>query len=142
MLDHSRIKDLMAEIRRRTELLRETAEKVKYEEFIDQPILADATERRLQVAIQACLDIASHIVATMALEKPQKENKEVFTILFQHQIINKSLAEKLVSMAGMRNVLVHDYAEVNRDLVYKAIKNDLGDFREFVAQIQAFLERV
>lgn len=141
MIDRSRIEDRITEIRRRLNDLRETAETIDEVKFLTDSVIADATERRLQVAIQACMDIANHLVAQIAIEKPQKENKEVFLILAKHKIINEDLAKKLVKMAGMRNILVHQYMEVKRQLVYDAIKNDLGDIRDFIKQIQRFLDK-
>lgn len=141
MLDHFRIEELIAEIRRRLNVLHDTAAEVDQVKFLADSLIADASERRLQVAMQACIDVANHIVAQMALEKPKKENKEVFLILAKHKIIDKDLAEKLVCMAGMRNVLVHQYTEVARDKVYQAIKHDLSDIEEYVAQIQKFLDK-
>lgn len=102
MIDRSRIEDRITEIRRRLNDLRETAETIDEVKFLTDSVIADATERRLQVAIQACMDIANHLVAQIAIEKPQKENKEVFLILAKHKIINEDLAKKLVKMAGMR----------------------------------------
>lgn len=142
MLDRSRIEDRFSEIRRRLDVLQETAETVDNTKFLTDSMISDATERRLQVAIQACIDIASHLVAEMALDKPQKENKQLFLILAKHKIIGQDLGKKLYDMVGMRNVLVHDYTEVQRDKVYHAIAHELGDIEEFVSQIQRFLDKL
>lgn len=90
MLDRLRIEEAFAEIRRRLQQLKEVAQNIDETRFLTDSLVADATERRLQIAIQACMDIASHIVAQMALEKPQKENKEVFEILAKHKIIDEN----------------------------------------------------
>ena len=140
MIDHLRINDRIAEIRRRLRQLKESLETVSEHEFIEKDELVDATDHRLQIAIQACMDIASHIVAEMALEKPQKESKEVFMVLAREDIVADDLAKRLVAMGGMRNILVHQYMEVDDRKVYQAIKHDLGDIEEFVAQIQKFLD--
>ena len=42
----------------------------------------------------------------------------------------------------MRNILVHEYTEVEREKVYKTIKTDLGDIEEFVSQIQKFMDKL
>ena len=141
MIDHSRIEDRISEIRKRLRQLKETAESVKPEDFYKEDQIIDATERRIQLVIQACMDIASHIVAQMALEKPKKENKEVFTILAKHSILTPSIADRLSLMAGMRNILVHDYLEVDTRKIFNVISHDLKDIEEFVVEVQRFLDK-
>lgn len=141
MLDHSRIRDRLAEVRKRLQSLKKSVETVDEEQFLTDSLIADATERRLQVAIQACLDIAGHIVSQAAVKKPKQENKELFLILVELGIIENKLAKKLVQMVGIRNILVHEYLEVARERVYKAVKNDLGDIVQFAQEIEKFLEK-
>ncbi|MBI4130004.1 DUF86 domain-containing protein [Candidatus Roizmanbacteria bacterium] len=136
-----RIEDRIAEISRRLRQLKESVLVVEKDAFLENHNLMAATERHIQVAIQACMDIASHIVAQMALEKPQRENKEIFNILADQSIIDTSLANRLVSMGGMRNVLVHNYLDVDDKKVYDAVKNDLKDIEAFVKQIQEFIDK-
>jgi uncharacterized protein YutE (UPF0331/DUF86 family) len=38
-------------------------------------------------------------------------------------------------MAGFRNILVHEYLEIDRRRVFSALKNDLGDFEKFIRAI-------
>jgi uncharacterized protein YutE (UPF0331/DUF86 family) len=40
----------------------------------------------------------------------------------------------------MRNVLVHDYAEVDVDRIARAVREDIGDLREFAGAIARLLE--
>ena len=115
--------------------------KTEEENLLSDEILISAVERNLQIAIESCMDIARHFVAKIPLEKPKKENKEVVKILSKHDIITNELAEKLLDMAGMRNILVHQYMEVDDEKIYHAVKHDLGDIEEFVAQIQTFLDK-
>ncbi|MBL7078082.1 DUF86 domain-containing protein [Candidatus Shapirobacteria bacterium] len=140
MLDHSRIRDRLAAIRKRLQLLKETAAKTNEASFLASADIADAAEYRLQVAIQACLDIAAHIVSQAAMEKPKRENKELFLILYKLGVIDKKLAQKLAKMAGMRNILVHEYLSVAREKVYQAIKYELGDIIKYCQKIEEFLE--
>lgn len=110
------------------------------ETFVKDDLITSAAERNLEVAIQACLDIASHIVAQIALEKPQ-ENKELFSILAKHNIIPGNLSKRLVLMSGLRNILAHEYLEIDEEKVYFSIKNDLDDIIEYVRVIELFLEK-
>ena len=91
-------------------------------------------ERHLQVAIQSVIDIGNHVVADLDLGTAT-DYKEIFVLLAKHRIISKALAAKLGAMAGMRNVLVHDYLKVDRGLVYDTLRHDLCDFERFIGAV-------
>jgi uncharacterized protein YutE (UPF0331/DUF86 family) len=78
---------------------------------------SDVKERRfiehtLQLAIQACLDAASHVVWDDRLGEPST-TRELFSLLARAGRLPQELAQKLSVAAGFRNVLVHGYAEVD-----------------------------
>lgn len=131
----------MVEIEKRVSRLRKLLKEHSAVDFLVDQDVADLSDRNLQIAIQACLDIADHLVSVFGLALPKEDKKEIFPILAKEKIINKELSENLVKIAGMRNILVHGYTEIQRDKVYNAIKNNLGDLEEFVAQIQRFLDK-
>jgi uncharacterized protein YutE (UPF0331/DUF86 family) len=86
-------------------------------------------EHTLQLAIQAALDVASHIVSDERLGEPAT-NRELFDRLAAGGWISKELASKLGDMAGFRNV--HGYRDVDLDVVVDAAANRLEDLRAFV----------
>lgn len=43
-------------------------------------------------------------------------------------------------MAGFRNILVHDYAEVDEDIILELLKNKLDDFIQFIDYINKWLK--
>ena len=78
--------------------------------------------------------ICNHVVADMKLEVPDEE-KQAFPILAAHKLISQELAETLGSMAGMRNVLVHEYLEVDAERLYSIMSDNLGDFEKLIKAI-------
>lgn len=100
----------------------------------------DVRERRfvehtLQVAIQAALDAASHVVSDERLGEPAS-NRELFELLAGAGWLERPLMERLRRMVGMRNVLVHGYAKVDPGQLRLAVTNDLGDLLAFVATLR------
>jgi uncharacterized protein YutE (UPF0331/DUF86 family) len=89
----------------------------------------------LQLAVQAALDVASHIVADERLGEP-RTNQDLFTLLERHGWLDPGLAERLRDMARFRNLLVHGYAGVDLDLVADIVRHDLGDLERFAAAIR------
>lgn len=92
----------------------------------------------LQIAIQAALDAASHVVADERLGVPSG-NRELFLLLASNGWIPAELASRLAKMAGFRNMLVHQYGDVDLDIVERILKHDLDDLLAFTAAIRARL---
>lgn len=95
-------------------------------------------EHTLQLAIQAALDVSSHIVSDQRLGEPQT-NRDVFRLLGRAGVLSVDLAGRLERMAGFRNVIVHMYEDVNLAIVRDVVENHLGDLLEFVAAIRVRL---
>lgn len=100
----------------------------------------DVRERRfiehtLQIAIQAALDVASHIVSDEKLGEPHS-NRELFELLVDHGWIEESLRAPLRQMAGFRNILVHGYTAVDPAVVRDVVEEHLGDLEGFATAIR------
>ena len=51
------------------------------------------------------------------------------------------MLETLKKMKGFRNILVHRYAEVDDELVFEFLRNDIKDFELFKKEVLAFLKK-
>lgn len=87
-------------------------------------------ERTLQMAIEACVDIASHVVADRGLRAPSTY-AETFEILVQAGLMSSDLGRVMIEMTGFRNVVVHEYARVDAETVIRILSERLEDFRRF-----------
>ena len=92
-------------------------------------------QHTLQLALQAALDVSSHIASANRLGEPET-NRELFELLVQDGLIAASLAPALQAMAGLRNILVHGYQQVDNEIVRDVVENHLGDLLEFVADLR------
>jgi len=104
------------------------------EAFLASPILQDAALRRLQVAIEAMIDAAYHIVAREELGVP-REYKDSFEILIEHGILPAEHRKTFTEMAKFRNRIVHLYEDVEPAEVADILENHLGDFDLFLEAI-------
>ncbi len=96
-------------------------------------------ERGLQILIEIVLDIANIIISSTDLEKPPTYRETILT-LSQINILPKEFADEISKMAGFRNILVHDYAEVDEDIILELLKNKLDDFIQFIDYINKWLK--
>jgi uncharacterized protein YutE (UPF0331/DUF86 family) len=92
-------------------------------------------EHTLQIAIQAALDVASHLVSDRRLGEP-RTNRELFSLLVRGGVLPEDLAERLGTMAGFRNLLVHGYGDLDLAVVEDVVENRTGDLLEFVQAVR------
>jgi uncharacterized protein YutE (UPF0331/DUF86 family) len=93
-------------------------------------------EHTLQLAIQAALDVASHIVSDERLGEPAT-NGELFDLLQRGGWIDESQRATLRKMAGFRNLVVHGYMAVDLGIVRSIVEHNLDDLLAFVTAIGA-----
>ncbi len=138
MVDRYVLSARIAKIREYVALLRRIRGMADERRFVSDPLIYGNAERYLQLAIQALLDISNHIVADMNLNLPA-DSKELFDLLAKHNVLPVRLSKRLAPMAGFRNILVHEYLEIDRHRVYRALKDDLGDFERFIKAVSQLL---
>jgi uncharacterized protein YutE (UPF0331/DUF86 family) len=119
------IETLVRELRELSDPAR-IAEDVREERFV---------EHTLQLAIQAALDVASHIVSDARLGEPTS-NRALFDLLERGAWIEADLCARLRDMAGFRNVLVHGYQDVDVAIVRDVVENHLDDLLGFATAIR------
>jgi uncharacterized protein YutE (UPF0331/DUF86 family) len=108
-------------------------------EFVREPALHDLAERYLHLVVEAALDLANHWIADRALTAPDT-NRDSFTVLERAGELPASIAERLRGWAGFRNVLVHEYLEIDHGISYRAIQEEFGDLEALAAWAAAKLE--
>lgn len=108
------------------------------EEYLRNRDIQDIVERRFHKAIQCSLDIASHIVAAEGFREPD-DYGDLFRVLEEEDILTPETADEMVEMAGFRNVLAHEYADIVDERVFAHLQ-DLGRFRSFASQVYHFVD--
>lgn len=109
---------------------------VSMDEYLDDDNIQTIVERKLQLAIQVCMDIGSYLIGQLGLTAPD-EPENVFVVLGREGIINRDLARRMVGMVRFRNILVHDYLEIDSHIVYHNLAGQLDDFDQFSQEIIA-----
>lgn len=84
-------------------------------------------ERLLQLSIECLIDICKLLVSGLKLGIPSDEN-DLFQKLMNQNTLPPDIVSLLQGMRAFRNILVHEYATVDDALVFRKIKEGLGDF--------------
>ena len=136
MVDREIIKAKISHIQKSLNKLEEK-KSVSLDEMRGNSDLQDIIIHNLQVSIQGCIDIASHIVSDQRWELPQSL-AGLFDVLLQHKILDPKLADKMKSMVGFRNIIVHEYQEIDLAKVHDILVNHLNDIYAYLQKITTF----
>ena len=92
----------------------------------------------LERAVQACVDIAAHIVSDTECTVPDSM-AGTFDALERQGVLPRHLAERMRRAVGFRNVSVHAYQTLDWAIVHSIATQRLGDFVEFGQAIETEL---
>jgi len=93
-----------------------------------------AIERLAQLTIQALLDLGAMLAVYMKLPKPETY-KGIARLLAEKAGLGDEARELLEQLAGFRNILIHGYASIDRELEEQA-------FQEMENELPAVFEAV
>jgi len=97
-------------------------------------------ERLVQLIIETAVDVNLHVVTEIE-GRPPADYRGSFRAAARIGLIPQTLADDLAPSAGLRNVLVHEYADVEDARVHAAIGSVLDGFREYTRAVLGWLDR-
>jgi uncharacterized protein YutE (UPF0331/DUF86 family) len=109
-----------------------------YSEFVENPEHYGSAERFLQLAIEAITDMGNHVIAEMGLGIVNGYS-DIPGILADKGYIGTDLREKWIRMIGFRNTLVHEYIDIDRQIVFDVLQYHLGDLEALKQVFAKFL---
>ncbi len=118
------------------QLAKETQD--KKEEFLSNFQLFGLTERYLQLAIQTLIDIVQLVIIEQNLRRPEN-NQEAISLLYNEKVISEHIASRLDGIVGFRNILVHEYGKIDREMVFEYLQRKTNDFVDFKKEVLEYL---
>ena len=112
---------------------------VSLEEYEENWKVQRIIERTLQIMIETCLDVAGHIISDEGFRVPETY-AEMFKILIENRILEKTQSDPLTKMAKFRNIVVHNYEKMDPSIVVGILRNNLEDFDMFKRSVIAYLK--
>lgn len=118
---------------------------VSYDALIADPVRLAAVERMLERIVLRAIDVNEHLISALATGAEQKSTRvtyrETFLKLADYEVVSSEFAERIASSAGLRNILVHEYNDVDHRIVHAAIRTALEDYTRYVETIQGWVAR-
>ena len=110
------------------------------EEFRNLGLVKDGIYKRIEFAIEDVFDICAILNTDLALGVPG-EDEDILVHLVEKKILSGVMQEKIHAMRGFRNIVVHRYGSIDDPLAYRLLKENIGDFFLFNAEIEQALEK-
>jgi len=121
--------------------LLEELSKVRRDEFLKDIKLQSIAERNLQIAVEFVIDLCNMLISDLDLKFPETY-KEAIVILQEAKIIEPKLSKKLQQLVGLRNIIVHMYADVRAEIIYDNLADFCETLREAARVLIEYLREV
>lgn len=112
--------------------IEESLHDVPYSRFEGDWILRSMAERALQVAAEIVIDVSERILS-IENAGPVATAGEAIESMVRLRLL--SSAQPYLNIVRFRNLIVHQYEQVDAAILYDLARNRLGDFRAFRAEI-------
>jgi uncharacterized protein YutE (UPF0331/DUF86 family) len=133
LVDREILATRLSKLREALRHLARLAQKTR-EEYLSSETDRALAEHYLRIALEATLDAGNHVIATEGFRKPL-QLRDVPLILAENQVVPFELSEKLARAVGLRNRLVHGYAEIDHGRLYEILTGDLSDLEKFAVAL-------
>ena len=101
------------------------------------PMWLPGVKYLMMAAIECCVDIAQHVCSAERWGAP-RDNADALRMLGERGVVAGATADAMRLAVGFRNVLVHDYVDVD-DAIVVARLADLSDVERFIAEVVDWL---
>ena len=139
MVDDDVIVDKLRYINRYTDDLKQIRGMSK-EDYVEDMVTQRAVERTLMNLVQACIDLAQHIRSAEDLS-PTGTAKQEMQALGNADIISRETQEKIEEAIGFRNILAHRYGDIDHEVVFDVLHNDLRWFEQFQQELARWFQQ-
>lgn len=139
MIDRELVESKLDRIRQYLREL-EPYPKMDFDAYLNNNEHYRTVERLLQLLVDAAVEINAHLLMESGQAAPE-DYFTSFTRLATIGVLDSVFAERIAASTGLRNRLVHDYADVNALTVFESIPDALRDYGAYISRILAFLDR-
>ncbi|MEN6592206.1 MAG: DUF86 domain-containing protein [Methanobacterium sp.] len=137
--DADRVAKLSSEIYNALDDLLEISE-IPKDDFLQKRHIIAGAKYYFIVAIEASIDLSNHLISQNNFPIPESY-VDSFRILKDEGVLSQELTLKLMDMARFRNRLVHIYWDVDDEMIYEILNQDINDIRTFLKAYLEFLKK-
>lgn len=110
-------------------------------EYLADDYLKFSAERLIQLIVECAVDINNHVVVENQ-ERPPEDYRSSFKRAADVKMISPELAKNLQGSASLRNILVHEYMEIDDKIVLESVSLILQYYPEYLREVDQFLQTI
>jgi uncharacterized protein YutE (UPF0331/DUF86 family) len=138
-------------VRRKLQLITDDLVRlVRFKDLTLEELLADdirlaAVERIIERIVMRAVDVNEHLLAECLPPQARSTRlsyRDTFLMLADLDICDADFAKAIAASAGLRNILVHDYNDVDRGILHRSIGSCLRDYKGYVERVEAFISGI
>lgn len=101
-----------------------------------------ALKNILMETIGRAIDINQHLISELSRPETEapKTYRETFLLLEDLKILPGDFAEEISKSAGLRNVIVHEYNNLDKVIIYKKVEDAINQYVKYCDYILKFLK--
>ena len=108
--------------------------------FLKDPDKISSAKYNFIVAIEAVIDLCNHIIAANMLRTPE-DYADTFRVMGEAGVFTQEQINSLARMAKFRNRLIHIYWDVDEELLYQYLQNNLDGLEGAFTQLKKIFSR-
>src|SRR6056297_2260743 len=109
--------------------------KYTLDDYLDNFFIKRTSERLVQLIVEVATDINGHIIVDEGYSPPE-DYYNSFLKLSETGVISNDFAKELAPSAGLRNRLVHEYEEIDDEIVFKSVKKAIDNYSKYIKEIE------
>ena len=134
-------------IQRKVNLIREDLikledfKKLSLDKLAKDWLKRNALEHIFMKIIGRGIDINEHLIAELGGPgtKAPRDYRETFLGLVELKVLPQEFAQEIAKSAGFRNAIVHEYNEIDKNIVYRTVGEAIKQYTEYCQYILNFL---
>jgi len=115
--------------------------KTQFNDYLSDFYKKSSAERLIQLIVECASDINNHAVIESG-QRPPEDYTSSFIRAAEIGAISRSLADRIKGSAGMRNIIVHEYMDIDDEKVFKTLPIAIIDYKEYIKEVDSFLDKI
>ncbi|MCK4431352.1 MAG: DUF86 domain-containing protein [Candidatus Aminicenantes bacterium] len=140
MIDSDLVRRKLARLNMYLDKLKPIAD-FTFKEYTSDFYKKTSAERLIQLIVECASDINCHVVLESG-QRPPEDYTSSFIRAAEAGLITHELANKLKGSGGMRNIIVHEYIDIDDRKIYETLPIAISDYKEYIRQVDDFLDRL
>jgi len=110
-------------------------------ERLNDYLYQDAIVLNIQRACQQSIDLSMYLCSKLAFGIP-KSSRDSFTLLKENKVITEDISKLMEKMVGSRNVVIHEYQEVELEIIKFIVEKGREDFLKYTNEILNYIKKM